>query len=77
MKSIQAAVAAAKAGSSILINNGTYEENEHVSESLVINAASSSTPVVDGSGRDSCFQVNGKGWIEVFPSRFKRQHQGQ
>jgi parallel beta-helix repeat protein len=59
-KTIQAAVNAASAGNTIVVSNGTYKENVHVGKSLTIKAAGGTTPVVDGSGKDSCFFVNSK-----------------
>ena len=69
-KTIQAAVNAASAGNTILVSNGTYNENLVVSKTLTIKAASGATPIVDGGAKQSCFYVNAKNvWIEGFRLR--------
>ena len=66
-KTIQAAVNAASAGNTILVSNGTYNENLVVSKTLTIKAASGATPIVDGGAKQSCFYVNARNvWIEGF-----------
>jgi hypothetical protein len=55
--SIQAAVNAATGGDIIEVDNGTYYENVNVNKAVTIQAKEFSSPIVDGGGSGSCFNV--------------------
>jgi parallel beta-helix repeat protein len=47
LKTISAGLSAAKAGSTILVDNGTYNENVAINKAVTLQAASGATPIID------------------------------
>ena len=59
LKTIGAAVTAAKAGDTIYVNNGTYAENVIIGKSLSLIGADSTKTIIDATGLPNGIYVNG------------------